>query len=48
MWYILDKNKIANERKVFEGEDHPIDQTKRAEVYDLMRKWYEKNGVLKK
>lgn len=45
---ILDKNKIANERHVFEGEGHPIDQSKRAEVFDLLRKWYEKNGVLKK
>jgi dienelactone hydrolase len=44
---ILDKNKVPNERHVFEGEGHPIDQTKRAEVYDLLKKWFTRHGVLK-
>jgi predicted esterase len=45
---ILDQNKVANQRHVFEGEDHPIDQTKRAEVFQLIRQWLAKQGVLTK
>ena len=45
---ILDKNKVPNERKVFEGKNHPIDQTNRDEVYALIRAWFTKNGVLTK
>lgn len=44
---ILDANKVPNERKVFDGEGHPIDQTKRAEVYEAIKGWYTKQGVLK-
>jgi len=36
---ILCKNGVANERRVFEGKDRPIDQTRREEVFGLMRKW---------
>ena len=43
---VLDKNKVPNERRVFEGEDHPVDQTKREEVYSLIRAWFAKHGVL--
>lgn len=45
---LLDKNKVAAERVVFDGEGHPIDQTKREEVYKLLQDWYTKHGVLKK
>lgn len=37
---ILDKNSVPNERRVFEGENHPIDQTKRDEVFGLIAKWF--------
>jgi len=37
---ILDKNQVPNERHVFEGENHPIDQTKRDEVFGLIAKWF--------
>jgi dienelactone hydrolase len=43
---VLDKNKVPNERHVFEGENHPIDQTKREEVFRLIRAWFTKCGVL--
>ncbi|HEY6167225.1 MAG TPA: alpha/beta hydrolase-fold protein, partial [Verrucomicrobiae bacterium] len=44
---VLDKNKVPNERHVFEGENHPIDQTKREEVYAMIRAWFTKYEVLK-
>jgi dienelactone hydrolase len=44
---ILDKSKVANERQVFEGEGHPIDQTKKAEVYDALKAWFTKLRALK-
>jgi acetyl esterase/lipase len=43
---ILDKNQVPNDRKVFEGENHPIDQTKRDEVFAAIRDWFEQHGVL--
>jgi dipeptidyl aminopeptidase/acylaminoacyl peptidase len=45
---ILDRNKVPSERHVFEGEGHPIDQTRRDEVYKLLRQWLSTHGVLKK
>lgn len=44
---ILDHNKVPTERRVFEGEGHPIDQTKRDEVFAEIRAWFVKQGVLK-
>ena len=38
----------GHERHVFEGEGHPIDQSKREEVFRLIREWFTKHGVLKR
>jgi endo-1,4-beta-xylanase len=43
---ILDRNKVANERHVFEGVNHPVDQEKPAEVYGLMRNWFARYGLI--
>ncbi len=43
----LDRNKVASERHVVEGEGHAIDQSKRDEVYQLLRRWLSNQGVLK-
>jgi dienelactone hydrolase len=42
---VLDKNQVPNERRVFEGEGHPIDQTQREEVFAAIRAWFEKHGA---
>ncbi|MDZ4403790.1 prolyl oligopeptidase family serine peptidase [Prosthecobacter sp.] len=44
---VLDKNKVANDRLVADGQGHPIDQTMRDEVFRLIREWFTKHGVLK-
>lgn len=44
---VLDKNKVPNDRLVMEGQNHPIDQTMRTEVFRLICEWFEKHGVLK-
>lgn len=43
---ILDQNKVANIRTILEGEGHPIDQSKREEVFSAVRNWFGENGVL--
>lgn len=43
---ILDRNKVPNDRVVYEGEGHPIDQSKRAEVFARLRQWFTTQGVL--
>lgn len=43
---VLDRNKVTNDRRLFEGENHPIDQTKREEVFRLIREWFTQHGVL--
>jgi dienelactone hydrolase len=43
---ILDKNRVPNDRLVADGQNHPIDQTMRDEVFRLIREWFTKNGVL--
>jgi acetyl esterase/lipase len=42
---ILDTNRIPNERTLFDGEGHPIDQTQRAHVFAAIRAWFEKHGA---
>jgi dienelactone hydrolase len=42
---ILDKNSVPNERTVYEGEGHPVDQTQRERVYDSVRAWFVKHGA---
>ncbi|MFM7604040.1 MAG: alpha/beta hydrolase family protein [Prosthecobacter sp.] len=44
---ILDQHKVTNDRLVADGQGHPIDQTMRTEVFQLIREWFEKNGALK-
>ncbi len=44
---VLDRNKVPNERHVFEGEGHPIDQTQPEEVFARLRDWFAKRGVVK-
>jgi len=41
---ILDKNRVPNERTVYDGEGHPIDQTQRERVFTSVRAWFEKHG----
>ncbi|MCX7886620.1 MAG: alpha/beta fold hydrolase, partial [Verrucomicrobiae bacterium] len=45
---VLDRNHVPNERRLFEGEGHPIDQTRRDEVFRLIRQWFVQYGVLTK
>jgi len=42
---ILDTNRIPNERTLFDGEGHPIDQTQREHVFAAIRAWFEKHGA---
>jgi dipeptidyl aminopeptidase/acylaminoacyl peptidase len=44
---VLDQNKVPNAYHVFPGENHPIDRNRQAEVFELMRQWFEKHDVLK-
>jgi dienelactone hydrolase len=39
---ILDQNNVPNERHVYEGINHPVDQQKGAEMYALIKEWFEK------
>jgi hypothetical protein len=43
---VLDRNKTPNERRVFEGEGHLIDQSKREEVFAAIEDWFVSRGVL--
>lgn len=43
----LDRSRVPNERRVFDGEGHAIDQSKRKEVFNTMRDWFQRHGVLK-
>ena len=44
---VLDGNKLPTEYHVYPGEGHPIDRTQGTEVHALIRKWFERHGVLK-
>jgi dipeptidyl aminopeptidase/acylaminoacyl peptidase len=44
---VLDRNHVPNERHLFEGQGHPIDQTNRDEVFQRMRAWFSRHGLLK-
>jgi dipeptidyl aminopeptidase/acylaminoacyl peptidase len=44
---ILDKHRVPNKRVVYEGEGHPIDQSKREEVFAAIKDWFAKQGALK-
>lgn len=43
---VLDGNHVPNERHIFEGEGHPIDQSRREEVFRRMREWFGQHGVV--
>jgi dienelactone hydrolase len=43
---VLDRNRVPNERRVFDGEGHAIDQSKREEVFNAIRDWFRRHGVL--
>ncbi len=45
---ILDRNKVPNERHLFEGIGHNLHQQKADEVNALMHAWFVKFGVLEK
>lgn len=42
---ILDANRVPNERTVYDGEGHPIDQTQRERVFAAVRGWFKKHGA---
>lgn len=44
---ILDRNRVPNSRQVFDGHQHPIDQSMRAECFRLLRDWFLAQGVVK-
>jgi len=43
---ILDKNRVPNDRRLFEGVGHNLPNEQSAEVGRLMRGWFERYGVL--
>jgi len=43
---ILERNRVANERHVFEGIQHPVDQQKAPEMFRLMRAWFARHGLV--
>jgi acetyl esterase/lipase len=42
---ILDKHRVPNERTVYDGEGHPIDQTQRERAFAAVRAWFENHGA---
>jgi dipeptidyl aminopeptidase/acylaminoacyl peptidase len=42
----LQTNGVACLRHVYEGEGHPIDQTKRDDVFQRVKQWFAQYGVL--
>ena len=45
--WVLDKNKVPNERHVFDGVGHSVPTERTDEVNRLMRDWLTKNGVVR-
>jgi dienelactone hydrolase len=45
---VLDKNKVPNERHLFEGVSHNLPGERADEVNHLIREWFTKHGVLAK
>jgi dienelactone hydrolase len=43
---ILDQSGVANERHVFDGIGHPVDQQNAPEVLGLMRAWFAKHSII--
>jgi len=43
---VLNRNRVPNERRVFDGEGHAIDQSKREEVFGAVRDWFCRHGLL--
>ena len=44
---ILDKNKVENERVLYPGQGHNVNQTEATEVYQRIHDWLVKTKVLK-
>ena len=42
---VLDQQNVPNDRLIADGHGHPIDQTLRADVYRLIREWFEQHGL---
>jgi dienelactone hydrolase len=42
---VLDKHQVPNHRAVYDGEGHPIDQSKREEVFAAIKEWFTRHGV---
>jgi predicted esterase len=42
----LQASGVANERVVFEGVGHPVDQQRASDVFRLMQMWFHRHGVL--
>jgi dipeptidyl aminopeptidase/acylaminoacyl peptidase len=43
---VLDRARVPNNRRVFDGEGHAIDQSKREEVFNAIRDWFRHHGML--
>lgn len=43
---VLKKSKVETARHVYEGVGHPVDQQRSAEVFRLMKEWFQKHGAL--
>jgi dienelactone hydrolase len=41
----LDRNKVPNVRRLFDGEGHAIDQSNREEVFAAIKDWFVKHGA---
>lgn len=44
---VLDRNQVPNDRRIFEGVGHPVDQEKRSEVLALIHDWFAKYDVIR-
>ncbi len=42
---LLDAHKVPNARHVFDGVNHPVDQQKAPETYELIKGWFTQHGV---
>jgi endo-1,4-beta-xylanase len=43
---ILDRNNVANDRRLFDGIGHDLHREKADEVYTAMRHWFQQHGLL--
>ena len=43
---VLDRNGVVNERHVYDGVGHPVDQQRAREVLELMQAWFKRHKIL--